>query len=131
MLKINKIDHILIYVSDLQASEAFYREKLGMDEVLMRLPHAVFLRCGEVNLLLNQVHLPPDSPALRPEICFQVEDIHESYETLKRRGVKFRSEPDVVGSSREEEVWLAGFSDPDGQRLNLICNLPLAQLAAA
>lgn len=130
-VRLDKIEQILIYVSDLEASETFYREKLGMDEVLMRLPHAVFLRCGEINLLLDQVHLPPVQPALMPEIYFRVEDIHGAYESLKGRGVRFHSEPGSIGYSRGEEVWLAGFSDPDSQRFYLICNFPQEQLAAA
>src|SRR5438132_1034027 len=51
-MRIQKLDHLVIYVTDLARSERFYAERLGM-EVKFRIgSEQVVLRCGDTSLAL-------------------------------------------------------------------------------
>jgi catechol 2,3-dioxygenase-like lactoylglutathione lyase family enzyme len=65
-LKIERLDHLAIYVSDVERAERFYVDVLGMERV-MRLPDQTLLKLGDVNFGLMQGRdlPPPDPSALR------------------------------------------------------------------
>ena len=58
-------------------------------------------------------------------IYFRVSDIHTVHGGLVSRGVKFGSVPHVVHRAPTYELWLADFSDPDGNPLCLMCEVPV------
>lgn len=47
----------------------------------------------------------------------QVADIDALFTTLQAGGVRCRAEPPVAHHTRQSELWLAGFTDPDGNQL--------------
>jgi methylmalonyl-CoA/ethylmalonyl-CoA epimerase len=53
-------------------------------------------------------------------LYFAVEDIRQTHETLRSRGVVFRSEPHKIATLADREVWLADFEDTEGNSLALM-----------
>jgi catechol 2,3-dioxygenase-like lactoylglutathione lyase family enzyme len=62
--KLNRLDHLAVYVSDLERAERFYVEVLGLERV-MRLPDQVLLRLHDVNIgLMHTAHVAPPDPSI-------------------------------------------------------------------
>ena len=53
-------------------------------------------------------------------VYFAVEDIGAMCDTLKSRGVEFRTEPHKIATLADREVWLADFEDTEGNTLALM-----------
>jgi predicted enzyme related to lactoylglutathione lyase len=84
-----------------------------------------FFRCGTVRLLVGV--LPPGQAAQRGSaVYFKVEDIQGVFASLKAQGVSFQAEPHLVHRTPQSELWLAEFTDPDGNHLALMSELPTA-----
>ncbi len=84
-----------------------------------------FFTCGAVRLLVGV--LPPGQPAQRGSaVYFKVEDIQGVCSSLKARGVSFQADPHLVHRTPHFELWLAEFTDPDGNHLALMSEVPSA-----
>jgi len=82
-------------------------------------PQMAFFNCGGVRLLVGV--MPPGQKAQRGSaIYFQVPDIRAVYSSLMGSGVNFNVEPHVVNRTPKSELWLAEFTDPDGNQLALM-----------
>ena len=115
-----KIAQLLIPVEDFEAGVSFYRDVLGLALLFSAPPQMAFFNCGGLRLLVGVV--PPGQKAQRGSaIYFEVEDIHGVYDSLKSKGVSFKGEPHPVNRSPQSELWLAEFTDPDGNQLALLC----------
>jgi len=53
-------------------------------------------------------------------IYFAVTDIAAVFSTLGAKGVQFRQSPHVLRRTPNSELWLAEFTDPDGNQLALM-----------
>ena len=114
-----KIGQLLIPVDDFDKGVAFYRDVLGLPFLFAAPPQMAFFNCGGVRLLVGV--LPPGEKAQRGSaIYFQVADIRAVAASLREQGVRFRAEPHVVHRTPTSELWLAEFSDPDGNHLALM-----------
>jgi len=113
------IGQIHVSVSDVDRAVAFYRDVLGM-KFLFQVPGQpmAFFDCDGVRLYLGR----PESPEFRsnPVLYFEVADIDEAFAALGKRGVEFRDEPHVVHRTDATELWMAAFTDPDGNNLVLM-----------
>lgn len=136
------LHHTGMSVTDLDRSIAFYRDHLGM-KLLWRLEHRkslalekvlgltqvevsyAMLESREGRLELFQYHSPQGkpNPPERPvcdkgitHVAFRVEGIMELYQRLKKAGVRFHSEPQLV----REGVTVAYMRDPDGIVVELV-----------
>jgi len=119
------IAQFLIPVDDLERGVSFYRDALGLTFLFAAPPQMTFFQCGNVRLLVGV--LPPgQTPQRGSAIYFQVPDIHSVFATLTERGVKFEAEPHVIHRTPESDLWLAEFSDPDGNQLALMASTPKA-----
>jgi extradiol dioxygenase family protein len=58
-------------------------------------------------------------------IYFTVDDIDEAHETLRGRGVEFDEAPHLIFGDEHSELWMAFFSDPDGNNLALMAEREL------
>ncbi len=114
-LKINSIYQVSINVKDLDAAVGFYRDKVGIPFIAQFPPGLAIFDCDGVHLMFSAV--PGESSTGNSIIYFNVPDIQESYETLKARGVAFTSEPHVIHSTDNYELWMAFFEDPDGNTM--------------
>ena len=78
-----------------------------------------FFRCGDLRLLVGV--MPKGEEAQRGSaIYFRVGDIHAVHRTLEDRGVRFRAAPHLVHKTPASELWLAEFTDPDGNQFALM-----------
>jgi catechol 2,3-dioxygenase-like lactoylglutathione lyase family enzyme len=110
-----KVSVVMLAVSQLEASLAFYRDTLQM-----KVQHAggdfAFLDGGGVTISLRATKdLKPMGDDRRVELVLGVEDIDAAYARLKGLGVAFRLEPRVVTGDQ----LAADFRDPDGHVLSI------------
>jgi catechol 2,3-dioxygenase-like lactoylglutathione lyase family enzyme len=120
------IGQIHVSVTDVDRSVAFYRDVLGIP-FLFGVPGQpmAFFDCDGVRLYLGV----PESEAYRARgmLYFTVDDIQEAHRVLVDRGVTFRDEPHLVHRTEDRELHMAFFSDPDGNNLALMSEVPVAQ----
>jgi predicted enzyme related to lactoylglutathione lyase len=117
-----KIAQLLIPVDDFESGVSFYRDVLGLPLLFAAPPQMAFFNCGGLRLLVGVV--PAGQKAQRGSaIYFEVADIHAVYSSLKSNGVSFKGEPHPVNRTPKSEMWLAEFTDPDGNQLALLCNI--------
>jgi len=124
-MTLGKIDHISIFVDDLEKAEAYFTEKLGF-RLLRRTEHAgksveltspagdFFFDLHEGN---EQLYKGLKERAIGPchvgHIAFKVDDVNEEFEELKGKGVPFFHETPVLNPTTGRT--LADASDADGR----------------
>lgn len=107
------VAQIAIYVSDLPANVAFYRDKVGVPFLFEAPPAMAFFQAGDTRLLVAAA--PPGRPVHPPSIIqFRVGDIMAAHQELTARGVVFTAAPHVVHRAPGYELWLAEFEGPEG-----------------
>ena len=107
-----RIARIMLRVSDMERSIAFWSVKVGL-EVQYAAGEFAFLDGGGVQLALNRVQdLPPDETMT--EIVFEVDDVTAAYDHLGERGVDFEVQLRSVTSDGDRDLLAAHFYDPDG-----------------
>ena len=120
------IGQIHVSVTDVDRSVVFYRDVLGIP-FLFRVPGQpmAFFDCDGVRLYLGV----PESEDFqsRGVLYFTVQDIGEAHRVLVDRGVTFRDEPHLVHRTEGSELHMAFFTDPDGNNLALMAEVPVAQ----
>ena len=120
-----KVAQLLIPVDDFEAGVRFYRDVLGLPLLFAAPPQMAFFNCGGLRLLVGVV--PAGQKAQRGSaIYFEIADIHAVYSSLKSNGVTFKGEPHLVNRTPKSELWLAEFTDPDGNQLALLSNIAVA-----
>jgi catechol 2,3-dioxygenase-like lactoylglutathione lyase family enzyme len=109
------------FVDDLDEAVAFYSEVLGFDAELVRPPAFAMLYRGDLRLLLSvpgEAHVLPDGTVPQPggwnRISLQVSDLPTTVDTLRRRGVRFRT--GVVAGTGVSSALL---QDPAGNPVEL------------
>jgi lactoylglutathione lyase len=113
----NQIDYTMVIVSDMARSVEFYRDRLGIP-LKFQSPEWTEFATGATTLALHGggVSQPPssggkDKTAGTCSIGFNVENVDQTYEELKEKGVIFVMPP----TQREGEgIKLAVCIDPDG-----------------
>ena len=124
-MAVGPLSQVHISVTDLDRSVAFYRDVLGVP-MLFRVPGQpmAFFASGDVRLYLGV----PEDPDFTTKVLvyFRVEDIDAEQARLTGLGVEFRGEPRVVHKEGATELWMTGFSDPDGHHLVLMQERPAA-----
>src|SRR5262245_56158774 len=113
-----QIDYTMVVVSEMQRSVEFYRDKLGIP-LKFQSPDWTEFATGATTLALHGGGVPtPPNPSADPSkiagacsIGFNVDDVEQTYEELKARGIRFVMPP----TQREGEgIKLAVAIDPDG-----------------
>ena len=118
-LHIQRIGQIALPVSDLERAIAFYRDTLGIPFLFQAPPGLAFFDCAGVRLLLDAA--AENGGEKRSSIIyFRVEGIEQTAEALKACGVAFESEPALIASMPDHDLWMAFFRDPDGNLLALM-----------
>jgi methylmalonyl-CoA/ethylmalonyl-CoA epimerase len=114
-----KVGQLLIPVDDFEKGIAFYRDILGLPFLFPAPSQMAFFMCGDVRLLVGV--MPPGSkPQRGSTLYFQVPEIHAASSSLKAKGVRFMADPHVVNRTPTSELWLAAFTDLDGNQLSLM-----------
>jgi len=105
-------DTVFYYVTDMDASLAFYRDTLGLPLV----SHD-FVACFDLDgVLIELVPVPPGSVVPgngNARLCFSVANLQETVEQMRARGIATSDIKSKKGGK------LAFFRDPDGNELCL------------
>jgi DNA-binding CsgD family transcriptional regulator/catechol 2,3-dioxygenase-like lactoylglutathione lyase family enzyme len=111
------IGQIARSVSNIQASEAWYRDVLGLPH-LFTFGTLAFFDCGGTRLMLSQ----EKGGASKESILYlRVPDIAAAHDRLAARGVKFTHAPHMIHRhANGVEEWMAFFEDPDLRPLALM-----------
>jgi catechol 2,3-dioxygenase-like lactoylglutathione lyase family enzyme len=135
MLK--QLTHVNVWVRDQDEALAFYTEKLGLelrdDVTVPELGNFRWLTVGvpgqaDVAITLMAVPGPPVfeeetkaqlealvAKGVASGLFFTTDDVHATYEELKRRGVEFQQEP-----TQQPYGVDAGFRDPSGNQMRMV-----------
>jgi methylmalonyl-CoA/ethylmalonyl-CoA epimerase len=119
-----KSGQLLIPVEDFEKGVAFYRDVLGIPFLFSAPPQMAFFNCGGIRLLVGV--MPAGEKAQRGSAIYFRRRHPSGNSELKSKGATFRAEPHVVHRMPKAELWLAEFSDPDGNQLALMSEVPLA-----
>ncbi len=123
-LKVKKLLHTRMRVSDMDQTIAFYRDVLGL-EVLERKTsprgsHLAFLRVPNSDELIELCSFPPSGPVKVQEdlvhLAFQVENLDDTIVGLHSKGIKITDGPTTT-SSGSRFVFIDA---PDGYEVELI-----------
>ena len=129
----NQIDYTMVVVSDMNRSVEFYRDKLGIP-LKFQSPDWTEFQTGTTTLALHgggiaRTGQPAGDPSKQAGTCsigFNVENVDQTYEELKSKGIQFVMPP----TQREGEgIKLAVCTDPDG--LPIAFAQTIAQTAAS
>ena len=107
-----RLSNIILRVSDLGESVAFWRDLVGL-ELSWSGDEFAFFAVGDHRLTLNQPQVFEDQ-ASDTEIVFEVDEVHSAISTMRERGVPFEVEPRAVTSDGERTLYAVHFRDPDG-----------------
>lgn len=115
---LSRIHQIAQHIHDIDRAVAFYRDVLGVPLLFTAPPSLAFFDCGGVRLMLSSP--PPGLDHPGSVLYFAVDDIHEMHRVLVERGVSFTSAPAKIATLADREVWIAAFSDTEGNTLALM-----------
>ncbi len=114
-MQLTGIHHVSILVSDMERAVAWYRDVLGLPEVVRPSNFVTPVRWFELGE--QQVHLiPNDQPdVISPRhFAVHVDDCDAARETLRARGVEIRETVPIAGAKR---FFIA---DPDGNNIEVV-----------
>ena len=119
-IQLQKLDYIIIFVSDMQRSTEFYRDLLGLP-LKFSSPGWTEFASGSTCIALHpardaaQSSSQDQSPAGQAQLGFQVDDINTVYASLQSQGVRFSMAP----KQQPEGGTVAVLHDPDGLGITL------------
>lgn len=128
-LKINRLQHIGLPITNLQASQAFY-EKLGFEAVMRAAfdheggqGQVAMMKRGDIVIELYQMPEPELSRVKQrsdgriDHIAFDVDDIEETYTLLKNEGFTIIEAQPMFLNFWERGCRYFNMLGPDGERL--------------
>lgn len=115
---LSHIHQISMRVHDVDRAVRFYRDVLRLPFLFTAPPRLAFFNCDGVRLMLSTPEPGFDHPG--SVVYFAVDDIRQMHETLRSRGLTFRTEPHKIATLPDREVWLADFEDTEGNTLALM-----------
>lgn len=113
---IEYIDHIIIYITDMEKAINFYTEILGLP-LRMKSPHWSEVG-GEHNGMYIGLHLSDNVERTTKEttdIGFRVRDIEQARKELENKGIEFYDKITKITPTSS----FTSFMDPDGNRLSI------------
>jgi lactoylglutathione lyase len=123
-LKVTKLLHTRMRVSDMDQTVAFYTEVLGLEvlerKVSPRGSHLAFLRTPNSEELIELCSYPPSGPVKVQEdlvhLAFQVENLDKTIAALHQRGIRITDGPTTTSSGSR----FLFIDAPDGYEVELI-----------
>ena len=112
MTSLKSVSQIGIPVKDINRAILFYKDLLELT-LLFNTETMAFFDCDDVRLMLS---LPEKEQFTNASsvLYFQVDDITESYNRLKEKGVPFIDEPHLITKMGSTETWMVFFYDTEG-----------------
>jgi len=113
------IDHIELVVRDVEQFASLF-ESMGF-EVILRTPHhggSIEVKLPGEGQTIFELHSVEgeENPGVN-HIAFGCDNVHETYEAMKKKGIVFEKAPFLVPATGR---LIANFRDPDGWRLQLV-----------
>lgn len=129
-LSLTSIGWIILYVTDMAAAIAFYRDRLGIP-VKSESPEWSELDTKGVKLALHVLDqkVPFHHPAI-PDVVFDVHDVRAAHAALRERQVKIHDLKQVWSGGEVVGV-AAELHDPDGNRLSIHGVVPASEWTRA
>ncbi|MDA0347206.1 MAG: VOC family protein [Verrucomicrobia bacterium] len=120
------IDQIWLDCANLEETERFYGDILGLKKVGEVPGQMLFFDCGGVNLLLGlKKEISPNS-ILYLNIGDTEAAIQSAYNRLKLENASVGDSPHCIAKNWNGfDVWMAFFKDPSGNQLAFKCNIPV------
>ena len=115
---LSRIHQIAQRIHNIDRATAFYRDVLGLPLLFAAPPSLAFFDCCGVRLMLSPPSPGFDHPG--SVLYFAVDDIQDAHRALADQGVVFTSPPTKIATLADREVWLAPFSDSEGNPLALM-----------
>lgn len=104
-ITLNGLGQVALEVRDLDASERFYGEVLGLKK-LFRYPRLSFFDMAGLRLLLEQ----SDDPIERGSVLyFRVADIVVARAALEKRGLTFGDKIHLTAPMEDHDLWMTFF----------------------
>ncbi|HSK90998.1 MAG TPA: VOC family protein [Euzebyales bacterium] len=122
-MALGPVAQIHVSVRDIDRAVAFYRDVLGVPLLFQVTGQPMaFFASGDVRLYLGV----PESEefAGRATLYFRVDDVDAEHARLTAAGVAFRGDPHLVHRDGAAELWMADFTDLDGNNLVLMEERP-------
>lgn len=116
---ISGVSTIILRVSDLARSTAFYRDQVGLP-LAMAFQGFAFFQAGGLRLALNENKATAGKDRGLTEVVFDCGDIDATYAALIKAGISFSRAPRVVSADATHEILATDFRDPDGHVLSII-----------
>jgi catechol 2,3-dioxygenase-like lactoylglutathione lyase family enzyme len=122
-IKVLRLDHLVLTVSDIEATEAFYRRVMGMTPVVFgRGRHALAFGNQKINLHQTGSEFPLRASKPLPgsaDLCFLIETpLDEAIQHLEREGISLVEGP-VQKTGAKGLLMSIYFRDPDGNLIEL------------
>ncbi len=127
-MQVTGIGHAVLKVRDLNHSEQFYRDVLGLKVCGHLENRMVFFTAGESHHDLALLNVGPDAPEADPKavglahVAFRIgdsfEQLQEAAETLRARGIEIERTSDHRASL---SIY---FRDPDGNQIEFYVDQP-------
>nr|BAM45363.1 putative lactoylglutathione lyase [uncultured bacterium] len=123
-MKVKKLLHTRMRVSDMEQTISFYTDVLGLEvlerKVSPRGSHLAFLKVPNSEELIELTSFPPSGPVRVQEdlvhLAFQVESLDDTIASLNAKGVKVTDGPTQT-SSGSRFIFIDA---PDGYEVELI-----------
>ena len=122
-MPVQAIDHIVLTVTSIEKSVAFYERMLGMEHITFGPNNRSALRFGDQKINLHEAGRELELRAARPwpgsaDVCFLVDNLKEAEKHLQSCGVEIIAGPDPR-SGATGEIRSVYIRDPDGNLLEL------------
>jgi lactoylglutathione lyase len=123
-MRILELNHVALFVSDVERSARFYRDGLGLPVIArpnFDFPGAWFRlgRQQELHLIGGRLRGPVDDHSRGGHVALQVADVIAAAAELTGKGLRFRGPGPRPDGARQ--IFL---EDPDGHLVELCDNLP-------
>jgi lactoylglutathione lyase len=131
-MRVKKLLHTRMRVSDMEQTIRFYTEVLGLEvlerKVSPRGSHLAFLKVPNSEELIELTSFPPSGPVTVQEdlvhLAFQVESLDDTIASLNAQGVKITDGP-TQSSSGSRFIFIDA---PDGYEVELIERPPSVKI---
>src|SRR5690348_11292941 len=114
-----RIGQIAVVCQDVSRARAFYRDTLGLRHLCDAGPNLSFFDCGGVRLMLTTANTAQEA-RMTSMVYYFVGDIETVWRDLSARGVVFAEEPHLIAKMPDHDLWLAAFSDSEGNTLGIM-----------
>lgn len=113
---LSKASVVILSVTDLNRSVAFYRDRLGLKLDSTNEDFAFFDAGGFTLALRAGLPKPDKTDLTATEVAFAVDHVKPAHQALRAQGVEFKRDPRVITGT----TWATDFRDPDGHVLSIV-----------